>query len=102
MSEFIEQAQDEATRVAEQVEHHTGIDRREFVLMSIAAAATASIGVRSASGQAAPVPAVPQQAAPALPPLGNAEAPAEQFMPYPGGTGALMEKLVRERGAKAF
>jgi Asp-tRNA(Asn)/Glu-tRNA(Gln) amidotransferase A subunit family amidase len=35
-------------------------------------------------------------------PLGNGEPPAEQFMPYPGGTGALMEKLVRERGARAF
>ena len=27
---------------------------------------------------------------------------AEQFQPYPGGTGALMEKLVKERGAAAF
>ena len=29
--------------------------------------------------------------------LGNGEAPAEQFMPYPGGTGALMQKLVKEQ-----
>jgi hypothetical protein len=35
-------------------------------------------------------------------PLGNGEPPALQFQPYPGGTGALMEKLVGERGAGAF
>lgn len=40
----------------------------------------------------------PQEAVP----LGNGEPPAEQFMPYPGGTGALMVKLARERGAAAF
>ncbi|MDZ7630350.1 MAG: amidase family protein [Gemmatimonadaceae bacterium] len=34
--------------------------------------------------------------------LGNGEAPALQFMPYPGGTGALLEKLARERGRAAF
>ncbi len=34
--------------------------------------------------------------------LGNGEAPALQFMPYPGGTGALLEKLTRERGRRAF
>ncbi len=34
--------------------------------------------------------------------LGNGEAPALQFMPYPGGTGALLEKLARERGRGAF
>jgi Asp-tRNA(Asn)/Glu-tRNA(Gln) amidotransferase A subunit family amidase len=28
--------------------------------------------------------------------------PALQFQPYPGGTGALMEKLIREKGAAAF
>ena len=100
--DIIEQAQEEATRVAEEVEHHTGIDRREFVLMSIAAAATATIGVKGASGQGVPSGPGPQQTPPPMAPLGNAEPPAEQFMPYPGGTGALMEKLVRERGGKAF
>src|SRR3990172_8993538 len=35
-------------------------------------------------------------------PLGNGEPPAEQFQPYPGGTGAMMEKLARERGRAAF
>ena len=35
-------------------------------------------------------------------PLGNGEPVSWTFQPYPGGTGALMEKLVRERGAAAF
>ena len=37
-----------------------------------------------------------------LPPLGNGEPVSWTFQPYPGGTGALMEKLVHERGAAAF
>ena len=38
-------------------------------------------------------------AAPPLPPLGNGEPVSWTFQPYPGGTGAMMEKLVREHGA---
>ncbi|CAN5706587.1 amidase [soil metagenome] len=34
--------------------------------------------------------------------LGNAEPPALQFQAYPGGTGALMEKLWREHGGNPF
>ncbi|MBC7843820.1 MAG: amidase [Gemmatimonadaceae bacterium] len=43
-----------------------------------------------------------EQAQQAVATLGNGEAPALQFQPYPGGTGALMEKLARERGRVAF
>ncbi len=50
----------------------------------------------------APGGAAAQQSAPPPIPLGNGEPPALQFQAYPGGTGALMEKLIRERGAKAF
>ncbi|HEY8751706.1 MAG TPA: amidase [Tepidisphaeraceae bacterium] len=39
---------------------------------------------------------------PALPALGNGEPPAMQFQAYFGGTGALMEKLVRQHGPAAF
>jgi len=35
-------------------------------------------------------------------PLDMSHAPALQFQAYPGGTGALMEKLIAERGAAAF
>jgi Asp-tRNA(Asn)/Glu-tRNA(Gln) amidotransferase A subunit family amidase len=35
-------------------------------------------------------------------PFGNGEAPAIQFQAYPGGTGAYLERLARERGYAAF
>jgi hypothetical protein len=35
-------------------------------------------------------------------PLGNGEPVSWTFQPYPYGTGALMEKLIHERGAAAF
>jgi Asp-tRNA(Asn)/Glu-tRNA(Gln) amidotransferase A subunit family amidase len=86
-----------------------GVDRRQFMFMSIAAAAASAFGgahAARAQGAAGASPSAPpaQPAQPAVPPfpLGNGEPPAEQFMPYPGGTGALMEKLVKERGAAAF
>jgi Asp-tRNA(Asn)/Glu-tRNA(Gln) amidotransferase A subunit family amidase len=85
-----------------------GIDRRQFVFFSLAAAAASALGVRPALAEssvgntAASLgrPQFLQQETPLL--LGNGEAPALQFQPYPGGTGALMEKLVRQRGAAAF
>ncbi|RPJ54553.1 MAG: amidase, partial [Acidobacteria bacterium] len=59
-----------------------------------------------AAGGAKPAQPAPSQAqAPPPPPpvpLGNGEAPALQFQPYPGGTGAMMERLARERGRAAF
>ncbi len=86
-----------------------GIDRRHFVFLSLAAAAASTLGAPAAAlaqgrGRAGAAAtgrqALQQQEPPA--PLGNGEPPALQFQPYPGGTGALMEKLVRERGATAF
>jgi Asp-tRNA(Asn)/Glu-tRNA(Gln) amidotransferase A subunit family amidase len=91
-------------------EETVGIDRRQFVFLSLAAAAAATLGARpalaqarAAAGRARGISAQPgfQQQEPPLP-LGNGEPPALQFQPYPGGTGALMEKLVRQRGAAAF
>jgi Asp-tRNA(Asn)/Glu-tRNA(Gln) amidotransferase A subunit family amidase len=97
----IEQIQSELEQQADEVEHYTGIARREFVFYSLVAAAASSVGLPGlARGQAAAPP--PQQTPPPLIPLGNGEAPALQFMPYPGGTGALLEKLRKERGAAAF
>lgn len=87
---------------AEEAESSSGgaVDRREFMFMSLLAAATTAFGAQAVRAQAPGL--TPQQ--PAVPPfpLGNGEPLAEQFMPYPGGTGALMEKLVKERGAHAF
>jgi Asp-tRNA(Asn)/Glu-tRNA(Gln) amidotransferase A subunit family amidase len=75
------------------------VDRRHFVKVAIAAAA---VGGLSETGAAqAPTPDQ-QQAPPPLPPLGNGEPPAIQFQAYPGGTGAYLEKLARERGRASF
>jgi Asp-tRNA(Asn)/Glu-tRNA(Gln) amidotransferase A subunit family amidase len=53
---------------------------------------------------APPAPATPPQQPPAppLPPLGNGEPPAMIFQAYPGGTGAYLEKIRKERGSAAF
>jgi Asp-tRNA(Asn)/Glu-tRNA(Gln) amidotransferase A subunit family amidase len=98
--EFLDNVQDEAELLAEEAEEVMGMDRREFVFLSLmtAAASTFGFGAR-ALAQGTPAQA-PQ--APPLPPLGNGEAMSWTFQPYPGGTGALMEKLVREHGAAAF
>lgn len=76
-----------------------GVDRRTFMLLSLAATGAGALGVDTARAQGAG--ATPQQQPPPVP-LGNGEAPALQFQPYPGGTGAMMEKLARERGRAAF
>ncbi len=98
--EFLDNVQDEAELLADEAEEVMGMDRREFVFLSLmtAAASTFGFGAR-ALAQGTPAQA-PQ--APPLPPLGNGEAMSWTFQPYPGGTGALMEKLVREQGAAAF
>ena len=90
----------------------TGLDRRQFMFRSLVAAAASAFGAPAAlaaegRGALADVSAFwgefqpPVQQQPPVP-LGNGEAPALQFMPYPEGTGALMEKLVRQRGAAVF
>ena len=80
-----------------------GRARREFVFFGLVAAAAATVGAgRAARGQA------PGQAPATAPapverfPLGNGDPISWTFQPYPGGTGALMERLIRERGARAF
>lgn len=72
-----------------------GVDRRRLMFLTLVASAASVAASNSAGAQ--PRPATPPPA-----PLGDNVAPAEQFMPYPAGTGALMEKLVRERGPAAF
>ena len=69
--------------------------------MSIATAAASTFGFGARAIAQAPSGAqAPQQAPP--PPLGNGDPVSWTFQPYPGGTGAVMEKLIHERGAKAF
>ena len=81
------------------------LDRRQFVFMSLMAAAATTFGIEAARAQggvACAAGAAPQQPQAVPPILGNGEPPALQFQPYPGGTGALMEKLAKERGRAAF
>ncbi len=95
----------------------TGIDRRQFMFYTLVSAAATTFGASAVQAQRAlaaggvsrlgtsafgadGVRSLLQQLPPV--PLGNGEAPALQFMPYPGGTGAVMEKLARERGSAAF
>ncbi len=93
---------------AEAAEDASGIDRREFMFMSLIAAAATTFGghsVYAQRGADAPGAAAGRGGAQAPEPFlltDSLEPPAEQFMPYPGGTGALMEKLVREHGPSVF
>ncbi len=94
-------------------EEQAGMDRREFMFLSLVAAAATAFGAERARAQGVPAGAggaaagAPgggrgqQPQAPPVP-LENGEAPALQFQPYPAGTGALMEKMVKEHGPKAF
>src|ERR1035437_5954293 len=89
-------------------EELAGMDRRHFMFLSLVAAAATAFGADRARAQGTPAGAAAagggrgqQPQAPPVP-LGNGEAPALQFQPYPGGTGALMEKLAKERGRAAF
>lgn len=69
-------------------------DRRKFLRAAITTAAVATIpgDVSAQRGQEAPPPR----------PLGQGEPPAMVFQPYPGGTGAYLEKIATERGRQAF
>jgi Asp-tRNA(Asn)/Glu-tRNA(Gln) amidotransferase A subunit family amidase len=108
--EAIEQAQLDAEAVADEVAESSGLDRREFVLMSIAAAAATTLGSAGAlaaqggrggaAGGAAAGGAAAQQVQQLQ--MGNGEPVSWTFQAYPGGTGALMEKLAKERGRAAF
>ena len=100
--ELLDYVQDEAELIADEAEATTGIQRREFVFLSLVTAAASTFGF-GARALAQGVPAAGQAPQPTpLPPLGNGEPISWTFQPYPGGTGALMEKLMRERGPAAF
>ncbi len=102
--ENVVEGRDADRAVPEEVEAASDLDRREFVRRAVVAATAGTLGLTSrteAVVQTAPSP-VQATATPAILPLGNGEPPALQFQPYPGGTGALLEKLARARGRDAF
>ncbi len=94
----------------------TGVDRRQFMFYSLVAAAASTFGASAAQAQRAISRGGPALLSdntaraliaesllqPTLEPLGNGEAPAMQFQPYPGGTGAAIARMARERGYAAF
>jgi len=88
------------------------VPRRDFLRTAAAAAAAgaliptelmAAAGARGAAA-AAGVPSSEESARLVAQVVGltNGEAPALQFQAYPGGTGALLEKLWREHGGNPF
>ena len=100
--DVLQQLQSDLERESEAVEELTGVDRRQFVFMSLVAAAASTFGIPNAHAQATSSTAPPQQPTTPAIELGNGEPPSTVFQAYPGGTGALMEKLAKERGRAAF
>jgi Asp-tRNA(Asn)/Glu-tRNA(Gln) amidotransferase A subunit family amidase len=90
-----------------------GVDRRRFIRLTAGAAAAAgmvpgamlpgSFSPTSLAAQERPIgPGAQEQDRPPPIPLGNSEPPAFAFQAYPGGNGALLEKLWRESGTSPF
>jgi hypothetical protein len=112
--DLLHQAQTEAEGLAEEMVFTTDLDRRNFVFMSVAAAAATTFGFgaktvgqargggagRGADGGAVDAAGTQPPAVPV--PLDNMEAVSWTFQPYPGGTGALLEKTYDEKGSAAF
>src|SRR5579872_6717797 len=101
--DILEQTQTDLEAAAEHAEEFAGLDRREFLFMSLVAAAASTLRVPATLGAqgrgAAGAAAAPQAPLPIIP-LG--EPISWSFQVYPGGTGALLEKLRKERGAQSF
>jgi len=94
-------ADDERTRRPDpDVADSGGLSRRDFLRT---AAVLGAGGVLVPAGLEADAPSGPRLiGARQLPGLGNAEPPAFQFQAYPEGTGALLERLWRDRGTPPF
>ncbi len=86
----------------DRVKESDSMERRRFLKVTAAAAAVSGVhpGALTAEPRREPFPI--QEAQEPLVPLGNGEPPAMQFQAYPGGTGALFDKLWRENGGVPF
>ncbi len=89
--------------------------RKDFLRSATAAAAAGALGPAGLAASTVLPPdaadaltalragaAVRSQEAQEVAPLGNGEPPAFQFQAYPGGTGALLERLWKEHGGAPF
>ena len=95
--DLLDQAQAEAESIADQMEFASDLDRRKFVFLSLTAAAATTFGfsaktlAQGTGGGGGRGGQGGQNAGPPVP-LDNMEAVSWTFQPYPGGTGALLEK----------
>jgi Asp-tRNA(Asn)/Glu-tRNA(Gln) amidotransferase A subunit family amidase len=105
--DLLDQAETDTVRAADEMAFATDVDRRQFVFLSLVTAAATTfgfgakalaqgVGAGGGGGRGAQGPAEPPV------PLDNMEPISWTFQPYPGGTGALLEKTYRERGLTAF
>jgi Asp-tRNA(Asn)/Glu-tRNA(Gln) amidotransferase A subunit family amidase len=105
--DLLDQAQSEAEAIADQIGFTSDVDRRKFVFLSLTAAAATTFGFGSKAiaqgggGGGGAGRGAQGQATPPVP-LDNMEPVSWTFQPYPGGTGVLLEKTYREKGAAAF
>ncbi|MDQ8165351.1 MAG: amidase, partial [Gemmatimonadota bacterium] len=106
--DLLDQEQAHAERAADELGLVSELDRRDFVFLSLTAAAASTFGfgakaIAQGGGGGGAGGRGGQGAAPEPPiPLDNMEEVSWTFQPYPGGTGALLEKTYREKGAAAF
>jgi Asp-tRNA(Asn)/Glu-tRNA(Gln) amidotransferase A subunit family amidase len=106
--DLLDQAEQDVERIADTMVFTSDVDRRKFMFMSLTAAAATTFGFGSkaiAQGRAGGGDrgGVAQQGDNVDPvPLDNMEPVSWTFQPYPGGTGALLEKTYREKGLAAF
>jgi Asp-tRNA(Asn)/Glu-tRNA(Gln) amidotransferase A subunit family amidase len=102
--DLLDQAQRDAEREADALGIRHEVDRRAFVFMSIAtvAATTFGFGAKAiAQGRGGGGGGGQGNAEPPVP-LDNMEEVSWTFQPYPGGTGAILNKTLKEKGAAAF
>jgi hypothetical protein len=105
--DLLDQAETDAEHTADGMVFASDIDRRQFVFLSLVTAAATTFGFGAkALAQGGGGGGAGGRGAPATPeppvPLDNMEAISWTFQPYPGGTGALLEKTYREKGPAAF
>lgn len=100
--DLLDLAQTDAEERAQSMSFASDVDRRQFVFLSLATAAASTFGFGArAIAQGRGAGAAQQAALPPVP-LDNMEAMSWSFQPFPGGTGALLEKTYNEKGIAAF
>jgi hypothetical protein len=114
--DLLDDAQNEAEQIAEEMHFESDVDRRKFIFLSITAAAASTFGFgakalaqgtgrgadSAAAGAARGGAGQGRGGAAAVPFTENMENISWTFQPYPGGTGAAFDMMLRKKGAAAF